>query len=113
MENEYRLFVSHADPNAPWARMCAPTAPQCKLQAAFGQLNGEAVAYGHYHQHHVMRLDSKLLINAASVGLRSDGLSAYTLVENLNGLLAIQQFQVPYDTAEEMRLTRLRGIPQP
>jgi predicted phosphodiesterase len=109
----YRLFVCHADPNDTWAKMCAPAAPQHKLQTAFGGLDADIVAYGHYHSHHVMRLDSKILANVASVGVRSDGLSAYTLVENINGQLVIQQFQVPYDTAEETRLTQLRGVPQP
>jgi predicted phosphodiesterase len=93
--------------------MCAPTAPRERLQSAFSALDSDIVAYGHYHQHHVMRLEGKILVNVASVGMRSDGLSAYTLIETINGQVVVQQFQVPYDTIEEARLTKLHGVPQP
>jgi len=113
LENGHRLFVCHAHPKDTWAKMCAPDAPQDVLQAAFGDLPAEAVAYGHYHAHHVLWLDSKLLLNVASVGIRSDGLSAYTLLESVEERWVVQQFQVPYDTAEEGKLTRERGVPLP
>lgn len=109
----HKLFVCHAAPADPWAKMCAPDAPHEVLQAAFGEVEAEAVAYGHYHAHHVLWFDSKLLLNVASVGIRSDGLSAYTLLENVDSRWVVQQFQVPYDTAEEIRLTQLRTVPLP
>ena len=108
-----KLFVCHAAPDDPWARMCASDAPQDVLQAAFGTIDADAFAYGHFHEHHVMWLNNKLLVNVASVGLRSDGLSAYTMLDSVDGRWVVQQFQVPYDTAEEARLTQLRDVPLP
>lgn len=83
------------------------------LQDTFGGIDANVIAYGHMHQHHMLWMDSKLLLNVASVGLRPDGLSAYTLLENVDSRWVVQQFQVPYDTAAEERLIQLRGVPQP
>jgi predicted phosphodiesterase len=112
MTSDQRLFVCHAAPQDPWARMCAADAPRDLLRAAFGGLKAEVVAYGHFHSHHVLWLDGQPLINVASVGLRRDGLSAYTLLESEEHSLAVQQFQIPYDSAEEARLNQLRAVPR-
>jgi len=113
LDHECRLFVCHAAPDDPWARVCSPRAPLADLQRAYGRVDADAIAYGHWHRHHVLSLDSKLLINVASVGLRRDGLSAWTLIEYTDGRLIVQQYTVPYDVAEEARLTQERGVPQP
>jgi predicted phosphodiesterase len=98
-----KLFLCHAAPNDTWPWTCQPDTPTSKLREVYGALDAEIVAYGHYHQHHALALDGKLLLNVASVGLRKDGLSALTILE-FDGHLRIQQLQVPYDTAEEERL---------
>jgi predicted phosphodiesterase len=110
---ERRLFVCHAGPTDTWMKICAPDVPLENLQAVFGEIDANAVAYGHYHHHHILWLDLKLLLNVASVGMRSDGLSAYTLLENVDGRWVVQQFQVPYDCAEEERLMIERRVPLP
>lgn len=97
-----KLFLCHAAPNDPWPWTCQPDTPTQKLREVYGTLDAQIIAYGHYHQHHVLALDGKLLLNVASVGLREDGLSGLTILE-FNGHLSIQQLQVPYDTAEEKR----------
>jgi predicted phosphodiesterase len=106
----YRLFMCHAAPNDTWPWTCQPNTPTPILREVYGALDAKIVAYGHYHQHHVLALDGKLLLNVASVGLREDGLSGLTIVE-YNGHLSIQQLQVPYDTAEEVRLKEERAAP--
>ena len=108
-----RLFVCHASPQDAWARMCAADAPRDILRAAFGKVEADIVAYGHFHSHHVLQLDDRLLINVASIGLRKDGVSAYSLLEIKDHSLVVQQFQVPYDAAEEARLNQLRAVPRP
>jgi len=109
----YQLFVCHAAPDDPWAYVCAQDVSRNVLRATFGSIDADLIAYGHMHQHHVLWMDAKLLVNVASVGLRSDGLSAYTLVENTDNRWVVRQFQVPYDTVEEARLTQLRSVPLP
>jgi predicted phosphodiesterase len=108
-----RLFVCHAAPTDTWANVCAADAPTAELRRAFGPVDAEVVAYGHYHAHHVLALDGKLLVNVASVGLRADGLAALTLVDFADGRWGVRQFQVAYDVAEEARLTAEHGVPQP
>ena len=108
-----KLFVCHAAPDDPWAYVCAQDVPWEVLQATYGHIDADVIAYGHMHQHHMLWLDSRLLLNVASVGARLDGLSAYTLLENNNSHWVVQQFQVPYDTAEEARLIQSRAVPLP
>jgi predicted phosphodiesterase len=104
------LFLCHAAPNDTWSRTCQPDTPTPKLRKVYGTLDAKVIAYGHYHQHHVLALDEKLLLSVGSVGLREDGLSGLTILE-FNGHLSIQQLQVPYDTAEEKRLIEERAAP--
>ncbi len=113
LDQGHKLLVCHATPSSPWNRVCAPTVRLADLRAAYGGVDAEVVAYGHWHEHHVLTLDSKLLVNVASVGLRKDGLSAFTLLEHTEGHWIVRQFQVPYDTGEEARLSVERDVPQP
>jgi predicted phosphodiesterase len=108
-----RLFVCHAAPTNTWERVCSPRAPLADLRRAYGAVDAEVVAYGHWHEHHVLPLDGKLLVNVASVGFRRDGLSVLALVEYVGERWVIRHWMVPYDTAEEERLTRERAVPQP
>ncbi len=105
-----KLFVCHAAPNDTWSLTCQPDIPAPKLREVYGTLDANIIAYGHYHRHHVLALDGKLLLNVGSVGLREDGLSGLTILE-FDGHLRIQQLQVPYDKAEEQRLKEERGAP--
>lgn len=108
----HRLFLCHAAPDNTWAWTCQPDIPTPKLREVYGPLDATIIAYGHYHRHHVLTLDDKLLLNVASVGLREDGLSGLTILE-FNGHLSIQQLQVPYDTTEEKRLEEERAAVSP
>jgi predicted phosphodiesterase len=101
----HKLFLCHAAPNDPWIWSCEPKTPAATLREVYGALDADVIAYGHYHCHHVLPLDGKLLLNVASVGLRRDGLSALTIVD-VTGQLSIRQFQVPYDTDAERQLAR-------
>lgn len=108
-----RLLVCHASPRSPWDRVCSPHAALADLRAAYGDVDADVIAYGHWHAHHVLPLDAKLLVNVASVGLRTDGMSALTLVELTEDRRIIRQFTTPYDVEEEARLSTERGVPQP
>jgi predicted phosphodiesterase len=112
-DNGEKLFVCHAAPDDPWAYVCAQDAPLDVLQTTSGEIDAAVIAYGHMHKHHMLWLGERLLLNVASVGLRPDGLSAYTLLETVDHRWVVQQFQVPYDTAEEARLIHARGVPLP
>lgn len=111
--NGKKLFVCHAAPDNPWPYVCAHDVPQELLRASFGEVDADVIAYGHMHKHHMLWMDAKLLLNVASVGLGSEGLSAYTLLQNFDNRWVVQQFQVPYDAAEESRLIKIRGVPLP
>lgn len=114
------LLICHAAPADPWARVCSPLAPLAELRAAYGGLDADVVAYGHWHAHHVLPLDGKLLLNVASVGFRVDPsggdpggtLAAWTLVEYADERWIVRQFLTPYDAAEEDRLALVRGMPR-
>lgn len=91
----HKIFLCHAAPNDVRSRTCQPDTPTATLRQVYGSLDAEVVVYGHYHAHHVIALDGKLLINVAGVGI-GDGLSAFTLLE-YDDRWIIQQYQIPYD----------------
>ncbi|MBI5301561.1 MAG: metallophosphoesterase family protein [Chloroflexi bacterium] len=90
-----KIFLCHAAPNNVWSRTCEPTTPSARLRQVYGPLDAKVVVYGHYHGHHVIALDGKLLINVAGVGI-GNGLSAITLLE-YDGRWIVQQHQIPYN----------------
>jgi predicted phosphodiesterase len=89
-----KVFLCHAGPNDVWSRTCQPDTATETLRRVYGSLNAQVVIYGHYHSHHVISLDGKLLINVAGVGI-GNGLSALTLLE-FNKRWIVQQFQIPF-----------------
>lgn len=105
------LFVCHASPDNAWEKSCSADISAKLLTEVYGHIDSDIIAYGHYHHHHVMRLDQKHLINVASVGLRYDGLANWTLIESKRNQLVIKQFQVPYDVVKERRLKLDRKVP--
>lgn len=106
-DSNSKLIVCHATPNSPWDSVCAAHAPKKDYE----RINAEVIAYGHYHEHHVLWLDTRLLVNVASVGMRKDGMSSFTLLEHLDDRWIVQQYSVPYDVREERRLKRQRKVP--
>ncbi len=90
----HKVFLCHAAPNDTWSRTCQPDTPTAILRKVYGSLDAEVVVYGHYHGHHIIALDGKLLVNVAGVGI-GDGLSAFTLLE-YDDRWIVQQYQVPY-----------------
>lgn len=85
--------------------------PPRVMRAVFGAARADVIAFGHFHAHFVRMVDEMMLINVASVGLRRDGLSAWTLLSLSEGDLCVSQFQVPYDVEEETRLIREWAVP--
>lgn len=90
----HRVFLCHAAPNNVWSRTCQPDTPTTTLRQVYGSIDAQVIVYGHYHGHHVIALDGKLLINVAGVGI-GNGLSALTLLE-YNERWIVQQYQIPY-----------------
>ncbi len=111
---DHTLFVCHAAPDDPWSDACSAATPTARLQHIFGHVDAEIIAYGHYHAHHVIPLDGKLLINVASVGMQRNGAgqSAFTILEYADERWTVQQYQVPYDVAVFERLCRERKVPK-
>ncbi len=111
---DQKLFVCHAAPDDPWSDACSAATPTAQLRHIFGPVGAQIIAYGHYHAHHVISLDGKLLINVASVGMQRGGTgqSAFTLVEYADERWTVQQYQVPYDVAAFKQLCIERGVPQ-
>jgi len=107
------LLACHASPSDTRARVCGKDAPAADVRAAFGAVQAGVIAHGHFHQSQVQLLDGKLLVNVASVGLRFDGKSAFTVAEHVNDRWAVEQHEVEYDVTEELDLLRRRGAPEP
>lgn len=110
-ESGNKLFVCHAAPGDTWSRFCSADVEANTLQAVYGGTDADVIAYGHYHNHHVISLDQKLLLNVASVGMRKGGHSAFTIIDDSKGRLVVQQYQVPYDTDVLLKMSRDRGVP--
>lgn len=108
-----RLFVCHAAPNDPWSRACGADAPTATLRALYGSIEADVIAYGHYHAHHIMHLDQRILINVASVGMKRGGQSGLTILDYADDRWTVQQFQIPYDTERLAALSHERGVPRP
>jgi len=106
-----RILVCHAVPTDPWERACGSAVPAEVLRSHYGNVEANVVAYGHFHRHHVIPLDGRLLVNVASVGLRKDETCALTIVELGRPAIAIRQYTIPYSGAEEKRLNRETRIP--
>jgi predicted phosphodiesterase len=106
------LLVCHSAPASPWMDVCNPLATEMELAAHYGGTSAELIAHGHWHWHHVMRFGGKLLLNVASVGERTDGLSNLTILDTRPGGYTIRQLQIPYNTEEEERLMRIRQAPR-
>jgi predicted phosphodiesterase len=111
LDGKHELPACHAAKNDPWKRICSPAASEFDLKAEYGQYTEDIIAYGHAHEHFVMPFHSKTLINVASVGLRKDGLSHYTIIEYSQDSYCIRQESVPYDTDEERELSIQRKTP--
>jgi predicted phosphodiesterase len=90
-----KVFLCHAAPGNVWSRTCEPGTPTAILRETYGSLDAGVVAYGHFHGHHVISLDGKLLINVAGVGI-GDNLAAFTLLE-YDDRWIVQQYQIPCD----------------
>jgi predicted phosphodiesterase len=111
IDQNYLLYMCHAAPNNTESDTCTLTTNTTTLRKTYGHIPANIIAYGHYHTHHMIQLDSKLLINVVSVGMTYGKPSAWTLLEYTDGRLSIQQFQVAYDEDEYERLMRERGVP--
>ena len=106
------LYLCHAAPTNTASPTCRADTDTATLRATYGSIAANIIAYGHYHAHHVLSLDQKLLINVASVGMTYGKPSAFTLLDYADERLSIQQYQVPYDTDAFDQLSRARGVPQ-
>ena len=106
------FLVCHAAPTDTRAMVCGKGVPRSELVRSFGSLPHQVIAHGHFHQHQVQMLGSKLIVNVGSVGLRFDGLSAFSVIEYVNDRWIIEQYEVPYDRNDEMTLMTARGVPE-
>ena len=107
----HALYVCHATPRSPTERICAPQCDSATMRAAYGAIAADVVAFGHYHTPFVKLLDGRLYLNVASVGLRPDGLSRYTMLTFADDQWVVEQRAVPFDQAAEDRRARERGVP--
>ena len=112
MGEEKYLMVCHATPESTWEKVCASDVPTKDLRRAYGKIEAEVIAYGHYHKNHVIQIDGKILVNVASVGMRKDGMSAYSIVEYVDDKWIVEQYQVKYDETEERRLEKEKKFPR-
>ena len=107
----YSLYMCHAAPDNTSSDTCTLTTDTATLRQTYGSIPANVIAYGHYHVHHLIQLDDKLLLNVASIGMTHGKPSAWTLLEYSDERLSVQQFQVTYDVQEYERLMLERGVP--
>lgn len=106
------LVVVHA---TPWSitEVVPPDAGPLLVERVFQEANAAAVVYGHIHVAHQRRADSRLLVNAGSVGMPFDGdqrASFATLEETPEGWSA-QIHRIPYDVDAAARASRKSDNP--
>ncbi len=109
--NGKSILVCHASPRSEWDRICGPQVSEQLLSEVYGAYKDDMIVYGHYHSHHVISLKDKILVNVASVGLRKDGLSCFTIIEDGIERIVVRQYTVPYDVNEELQLNQESGAP--
>jgi putative phosphoesterase len=112
LPNGEQLYLCHATPTNTSSTACMASTDAATLRATYGALDASIVAYGHYHAHHSIHLDGKLLLNVASVGMTYGKPSAYTLLDAYEDRLILQQFQVAYDRHDYQRLLEIRKVPR-
>jgi predicted phosphodiesterase len=107
---EAGLALVHARPGDCW-RAPAADASDAEIEAIYGALGRETVAYGHTHVPGIRRLSGtpKLLINTGSVGLPYDGdeRASYLLLDE--GVPEIRR--VEYDVERELKPLGACGLP--
>jgi len=106
------MMLCHSTPKSAWEPVCAAHADRSILRAAYGSYDAEVIVYGHFHSHHVIPMESKLLVNVASVGLGTEGMSALTVIDYVGGHWAVKQYMLPYDVHEEKRLMHELRVPE-
>jgi predicted phosphodiesterase len=107
----HTILICHATRKNTWERVCAPGNAPERLKAEYGSYDADVIAYGHFHMNHIIPLGDKLLVNVASVGMRTDSLSSFTIVDSVSGNIVIRQYAVPYDSEAEKRLNREMAAP--
>jgi predicted phosphodiesterase len=107
------LLVVHSSPRSVHDQCGGPHNSRREVADAYGRTGAALIAFGHWHGSFVRPTDFALLVNVASVGLRPDcaPLAAYTVVDAGPDGFVVQQRFVPYDRAEEARVSRERGMP--
>lgn len=103
--------MCHAAPNTTHSETCTRSTNTPLLRETYGSISAKIIAYGHYHAHHIIQLDDKILVNVASIGMTYTKPSAWTLLEYVDDRLIIQQFQVAHNGDEYDRLMRDRNVP--
>lgn len=111
IDNNHRIFFCHAAPNNAWSTTCSAQTKTEILQAVYGPIQADLIMYGHYHAHHVIPLEQKILVNVASIGMNTTHMSAFTIIEYNDNRYMIRQYQVPYDREEFERLSKERNVP--
>jgi predicted phosphodiesterase len=111
-DNGKSMFVCHSSPKSVWDRYCGPKVPIKILNMVYGGNEEDVIVYGHYHNNHVIHLNDKILVNAASVGLRKDGESHFTIIEDDDEQIAVKQFSTPYNVEEEQYLNQICKVPE-
>jgi predicted phosphodiesterase len=113
VDAETELYVCHASPRAPDDRVCGMDCPPERVREAYAGVSASIIAFGHYHAPFVRWLDQRCYLNVASVGLRRDGRSCYTMLTYRDSHWAIEQRTVAYDVAAERRRMVRRKVPLP
>lgn len=111
--NEEDLLVCHAAPDNPWGNACTPYADEKNLESDYGNVHHKIIAFGHFHSCHIMTYRQKILVNVASVGLRTDSVTCYTLLESIGKKTMIKQFMLPYDDKQEKKINLQYKVPIP
>ena len=111
LNSKYSIVAFHAAHDDIESWTCGADRTTAVLEETYAGLEENIVIYGHYHEHHVIPMGGKLLINCAAVGMRKENaLSNYTVIEYDDEKIVVIQKQVPYDKNEEDELVIQRGM---
>ena len=108
------LLIVHASPSDYLHGFAAdPGMSPEQLRECYSGTGARVIAFGHYHQPFAREWEEGLLVNVASVSLPKDNqpLAAYSILEWDGDDWSVEQYRVPYDTAEEQAALKASGIP--
>ncbi len=111
LPNGSEILFCHAAPNDTVVMLLGPDAPAQNRERVFPGVESDILCTGHWHEHVFLNWRSLQVVCAGGIGLSSDGLSRWLLIEADHEAVRLAPQLTPYDTDEFRRLAAESNMP--